>query len=88
MGQHIHCGRQSICEETISSHIDCIFAFWLQYAAFYSDSEHEVLEVTSGMRVIIAYKLLLRPIHGYNMDPSYYIQEFASFLEVKFNFFD
>ncbi len=33
------------------------------YAAFYADCEHEVLRVTSGVRVCLAYNLVLKPRH-------------------------
>lgn len=34
----------------------------IQWAAFYSDCEHEVLEVTSGHRITLTYNLFAR--HG------------------------
>lgn len=33
----------------------------LQWAAFYSDCEHEVLEVTSGHRITLTYNLIATP---------------------------
>ena len=33
----------------------------IQWAAFYSDCEHEVLEVTSGHRITLAYNLFWSP---------------------------
>jgi hypothetical protein len=32
----------------------------IQWAAFYSDCEHEVLEVTSGHRITLTYNLYVR----------------------------
>jgi len=32
----------------------------IQWAAFYSDCEHEVLEVTSGYRITLTYNLYVR----------------------------
>src|SRR5947207_5644922 len=34
------------------------------YAAFYADCEHEVQRVTNGVRLCLAYNLVLKPKHG------------------------
>jgi hypothetical protein len=36
----------------------------VQWAAFYSDCEHEVLEVTAGHRITLTYNLYLSPGTG------------------------
>ena len=39
----------------------CIDDGRVQYAAFFSDSQHEILPVKSGCRVSIAYNLISKP---------------------------
>jgi hypothetical protein len=37
---------------------------WIAYAVFFSDTNHEVLPVTSGYRVMVTYNLYLAPSIG------------------------
>ena len=55
----------------------------LQYAAFYSDSEHEILPVTSGLRISVSYNLYAK---DKQFEPVIYpplITSLAAYVEVS-----
>lgn len=57
----------------------------IQWAAFYSDCEHEVLEVTSGHRITLTYNLYVTESVGkiLHSDPRAELQSFPLYQELK-----
>ena len=80
--------NRSMCQ-TIRYQMPQIFTLWyvcrLQYAAFYSDCQHEILPVTSGSRISVSYNLYAK---NRQFEPLSYpplIKSIASYIQVSRN---
>ncbi len=56
-----HQGRETICDWSAQK------GEAIKWAAFYSDCEHEVLEVTSGHRITLTYNLYGMCLPGFDL---------------------
>ena len=52
-------GKEKVFDWSISSQVDQDHQHAIKWAAFYSDCEHEVLEVASGHRLTLTYNLFV-----------------------------
>ena len=57
-----HQGQETICDWSAKK------GEAIQLAAFYSDCEHEVLEVISGYRITLTYNLYGKCLPVFNLD--------------------